>query len=99
MLKAKGLDDDVIAVLKAMRRVSNQGLNEARHLRGDIYEVRASGDKATYRVLFATEGRYSQVLLSLEAFSKKTPKTPLGSMSLAEKRLKDWRLRGKKSNN
>lgn len=38
-----------------MKDVEVNGLAVARHLRGDIYEVRADGRQATYRVLFARE--------------------------------------------
>lgn len=86
--------DDAHAVALAMREVAVYGLASARHLRGDIYEVRADGNHQSFRILFATEGRYQQVLLSLEAFSKKTPKTPPQKIDLAEKRLADWRKRG-----
>ena len=61
----------------------------ARHVRGAIYEVRADGDRVTYRVLFATEGKRGQVLLALEAFTKKGRKTPSSSIALAERRLRD----------
>lgn len=90
-----GLSDiDAAAVVAAMRDVRETGLAAARHLRGDIYEVRADGDRQTYRILFAPEGRRSRVLLALEAFSKKTQKTPPEKIRLAERRLADWRRRG-----
>ena len=90
-----GLHDvDAAAVVAAMRDVRENGLAAARHLRGEIYEVRADGDRQSFRVLFAPEGRYSQVLLSLEGFSKKTQKTPREKIGLAERRLADWRRRG-----
>lgn len=77
-----------------MKDVQINGLDAARHLKGDVYEVRADGRSATYRVLFATEGAQSQVLLGLSAFSKKTQKTPPAEITLAERRLWDWRSRG-----
>jgi phage-related protein len=90
-----GLSDiDAAAVVAAMRDVRETGLAAARHLRGDIYEVRADGDRQTYRILFAPEGRRSRVLLALEAFLKKTQKTPPEKIRLAERRLADWRRRG-----
>jgi len=46
-------DPDAAAVLQEMRDVARQGLREARHLLGDIYEVRAEGDRQTFRILFA----------------------------------------------
>jgi phage-related protein len=67
-----GGDRDVI--LAAMKDVQVNGLEAARHLGGDIYEVRADGRQATYRVLFAAEGTRGQVLLGLSGFSKKTQK-------------------------
>ena len=52
----------------------------------------------SYRILFATEGKRGQILLGLEAFRKKTQKTPPESMALAERRLRDWRARGRAGN-
>jgi len=70
------------------------GLDAGRHLRDDIYELRVDGDKQAYRLLSATDGRESQVLLALEAFSKKTQKTPPAKLDLAARRLAGWRARG-----
>lgn len=75
--------------------VAVEGLSATRHLRGDIYEVRAVAERASYRVLFAVEGRRGQVLLSLEAFAKKSQKTPVRLIDLAEQRLREWRQRGR----
>ncbi len=88
-------DADAAAVVAAMQEVRQLGLVTARHLRGDIYEVRAEGERQIYRVLFASEGRRAQVLLSLEGFSKKTRKTPPEKIRLAERRLADWRRRAR----
>lgn len=87
-------DADAAVVAAAMLEVASEGLGVARHLRGDIYEVRADGDRQSYRLLFALEGRQGQVLLALEAFSKKTQKTPPGKIDLAVERLTDWRQPG-----
>jgi phage-related protein len=87
--------DDRDEILAAMKDVQVNGLPVARHLRGDIYEVRATGAHASYRVLFATEGSRSQVLLAVSAFSKKTQKTPPQELALAQRRLADWRRRGR----
>jgi len=80
-----------------MKEVALEGLAAARHVRGEIYEVRADGDRVSYRILFATEGKRGQILLGLEAFGKKTQKTPPESMALAERRLRDWRARRRPS--
>lgn len=82
------------AVLAAMKEVELEGLSAAKHLRGDIYEVKADTADKFFRVLFAAEGSYNQVLLSLEAFSKKSRKTPPAKLELAARRLRDWRRRG-----
>jgi phage-related protein len=87
-------DDDLAAVVAAMAEVRRVGLRAARHLEGEIYEVRADGDRVIYRVLFAPQGRRKQVFLSLEAFEKKTRKTPKEMIRLARRRLRDWERRG-----
>lgn len=89
-------DGDAAAVAAAMKEVAIQGRSAARHLQGEIYEVRAMGDRMIYRVLFAAEGRQGQVLLALEAISKKTQATPPATIALAERRLRDWRRRGRR---
>ena len=76
-----------------MAEVRDVGLHQARHLRGDVYEVRAPGFRVTYRLLFAKEGGSGRVLLALHAFSKKSRKTPTGELALALRRLNDWRAR------
>lgn len=87
-------DEEVAAVVAGMKEVADRGLPAARHLRGEIYEVRADASTRSFRVLFSVEGRYSQVLLSLSAFEKRTQKTPPRELELAETRLRDWRVRG-----
>jgi phage-related protein len=90
-----GLSDDArVEVAAAMKDVKEYGLIAARHVRGEIYEVRASHAGIEYRVLFATEGRQHQILLALEGFDKKTRKTPTRLVDLALDRLADWRERG-----
>jgi hypothetical protein len=85
---------DQAAIFAGLREVAHDGLIAARHLTADIYEVRADGDRQTFRILFAVEARRGQVLLALEAFSKKTQKTPAPRISIAQRRLSDWRQRG-----
>lgn len=87
-------DKDFSVVIGAMRDVRLRGLEVARHLRGDIYEVRADGVDQAFRVLFAQEGNKGRILLALEATSKKTQRTPQRSILLAEKRLASWRRPG-----
>ena len=77
-----------------MKTVRVEGLVAARHLRGDIYEVRVSGMNKAYRILFAAEGRFGHVLLAVHAIEKRTQRTPPREIALAETRLSDWRRRG-----
>jgi phage-related protein len=86
-------DVDAAEVAAAMVDVRQNGLAVARHLRGEVYEIRADGVNASYRLLFAEEGTKGRVLLALHAFSKKTQKTPPEALRLAERRLTDWRRR------
>lgn len=87
-------DEDLASVIAAMTEVRQQGLKSARHLDGEIYEVRADGKGVIYRVLFAPQGKRKQVFLSLEALKKKTQKTPPEAIRLAKRRLRDWKQRG-----
>lgn len=86
-------DEDAAAVLDAMKDVAEHGLQAARHLRNEIYEVRVAGDRRTFRLLFAQETKF--ILLSLSGFTKKSRKTPPEEIVRAEARLKDWRSRGR----
>lgn len=87
-------DSDAAAVLAGMEEVRDRGLRAARHLDGDIWEVRVDGDRVIYRILFAEEGSRGQILLALDGFNKKTQKTPRAAIELAKRRLADWRRRG-----
>lgn len=93
-----GLSDvDAAAVAASMKDVREHGIVAARHVRSDIYELRADGDRQSFRILFAQEGEHGQILLSLSGFSKKTQKTPPDEITLAEKRLRDWRTRASRT--
>lgn len=83
--------DERAEITAAMREVTRDGLAAAKHLTGDIYEVKADTNDKFFRALFAAEGQYGQVLLSLDGFVKKSNKTPKAKLDLAEKRLKSWR--------
>lgn len=79
----------------AMLLVAHDGRAAARHLRGDVYEVRAARAGRAWRLLFAAEGRSGQILLALSAFEKKSQQAPKAEIELAEARLRDWRERGR----
>lgn len=88
----RGLSElDKAAILAAMADVRARGLVAARHLQGELYEVRADGDRVIYRVLFALDGAGDEILLALVSFKKKTQKTPASEIRLADRRLKAWR--------
>lgn len=82
-------------IVAAMADVRRNGRGASKHLRGDIYEIIADGRDESYRLLFSAERKFHHVLLALEAFSKKTRKAPKLKIEVAEKRLKDWRARGR----
>jgi phage-related protein len=88
-------DEEAAAVVAAMTEVSRFGMECARHLKGDIYEVRADADRRSFRILFAQEAKF--ILLSLSGFPKKTQKTPRKEIDTAETRLKEWRARGNRA--
>ncbi len=90
-------DDELAEVIAAMKEVAREGLVASRHLRGDLYEVRAETTTRSFRVVFSPEGRRNQVLLSLSGFQKKTQKTPKSELELAERRLVDWRARARRA--
>ena len=92
---AKLADEEVAAIAAGMRDVRERGTAAARHLRGDVYEVRADAATRSFRLLFSCEGKYSQVLLSLSIYEKRTQRAPTQVIELAEKRLKEWRARSK----
>ena len=92
-----GLDDDELAqVVAAMREVRKRGLVAARHLRGEVYEVRIFAARRDFRLLFAKEGKYGQVFVALSIFEKRSQGTPPREIELAETRLRDWRACGAK---
>ena len=88
-------DEDRAAILEEMEYVREHGTSVARHVRQDIYEVRAFYNTKAYRILFACEGRFQHILLALEGFQKKTQQISRVHLKLAEQRLADWRRRGK----
>ncbi|MGC8461624.1 MAG: type II toxin-antitoxin system RelE/ParE family toxin [Candidatus Dormibacteria bacterium] len=86
--------DDAAKVVVAMRQIRDNGLQGARHLRGDLYEVRVPISDQGIRVLFAPQGKRSTVFLALVAYSKKSQQAPSRFIDLAESRLKEWNGRG-----
>ncbi len=87
--------EDRAAVAAAMMDVRIHGNSAAHHLRGEIYEAIARADRRQYRILYATEGRSDQILLAVHAIAKKTRSVPGRDITLAERRLRDWRSRGR----
>jgi len=89
-------DEDAAAIAAAMKQVRNVGRGhiDVNHLHGEIWQVEIDGKRVIYRLLFAEEGRFSQVLLALEIVNKKWQSAKTRHIALAERRLVDWRSRG-----
>jgi phage-related protein len=84
----------------AGRRVIDEFLDalplfDASEVAAAMKEVRADGRDDSYRLLFATEGRKSRILLGLHVMPKHAQKTPNQDLRKAERRLIEWRQRGK----
>ena len=88
-------DDEAADIAAALHEVERDGIAAAKHVQGEIYEVKADSSRQTFRVLFAQEGTHDQVLLALDAFSKKQQRLPRDRIDLANRRLRDWRSRGR----
>lgn len=88
-------DDEAADIAAALHEVERDGIAAAKHVEGEIYEVKADSSRQTFRILFAQEGAHDQVLLALEAFSKKQQRLPRNRIDLAKRRLHDWRSRGR----
>lgn len=89
-------DVDAATVATAMKEVRNVGRAhlDVNHLRGDIWQIEIDGQSVIFRLLFAEEGRFSQVLLALEIVNKKWQTAKSRHILLAERRLAEWRGRG-----
>ena len=59
-----------------------------------VEELRVRDRSGTYRVFYLA--RLADEVLVFHAFTKKTQKTPLVQISLAEDRLRDWRSRARR---
>lgn len=90
-------DEDAAAVAAAMKEVRDAGRGhvDVNHLRGNIWQIEVDGRNVIYRLLFAEEGRFSQVLLALEIVNKKWQSAKSRHIQLAERRLADWHVRGR----
>lgn len=90
-------EEDVSSIAAAMLevRVRGRAHHDVNHLRGDIWQIEVDGRNAIYRLAFAEEGRFGQVLLALEIVNKKWQKAKNRHIELAETRLADWRARGR----
>lgn len=84
------------AVAAAMKevRTAGRGHPDVNHLHGDIWQIEIDGQAVIYRLLFAEEGRFGQVLLALEIVNKKWQKARSRHIQLADRRLREWRRRG-----
>ncbi len=90
-------DEDAAAIAAAMKQVRDTGRGhvDVNHLYHEIWQVEIDGMRVIYRLLFAEEGRFSQVLLALEIVNKKWQSAKSRHIAVAERRLADWRARGR----
>lgn len=90
-------DADAARIAAAMIEVRTNGRADpdVNHLGGDIWQIEIHGERVIYRLLFAEEGRFGQVLLALEIVNKKWQKAKRRHIELAQERLADWRARGR----
>jgi phage-related protein len=86
---------DAARIAAAMIEVRRDGRAhpDVNCLGGEIWQIEIDGERAIYRLLFAEEGRFGQVLLALELVNKKWQKAKRRHIELAEARLADWRAR------
>ena|SRR5438270_2159521 len=84
---------NIAAAMKEVRRLG-RAHPDVNHLTGDIWQIEIDGTRVIYRLLFAEEGRFGQVLLALEIVNKKWQRARAQNIRLAEDRLADWRQRG-----
>jgi phage-related protein len=83
------------ALAEAMKRhtTGESFAREVDNVGHGISELRVNVGNDHFRLLFAAQGKYSQVLLAVRVFTKKSNKLPKQDHALAIKRLKDWEQR------
>jgi hypothetical protein len=82
-------DADAAEVLAGMAEVRDRGLVAARHLEGDIWEVRVTGDRVIYRILFAEEGGARAGAAGARGVQEDNAEAPRAAIELAKRRLSD----------
>jgi len=80
------------AFTRLAQRIEAVGLEHIRephvkHLRGKLWEMRFSGRDGIGRAIYVTA--IGRRIVVLHAFIKKTAKTPVSALDIAEKRAKD----------
>ncbi|WP_423777120.1 type II toxin-antitoxin system RelE/ParE family toxin [Corynebacterium riegelii] len=67
------------------------GVQDLRHIRGELYEVRVQVGGNHYRAMLIQDSPVHYIILS--CFFKNQRKTPKTELQKAEQRLKNWRNR------
>ncbi|MBV2151904.1 type II toxin-antitoxin system RelE/ParE family toxin [Kitasatospora sp. SUK 42] len=95
--KARLASHETTKLAALMRRVQDRQTlpGDVKDLGNDLLEVRLTGNRRIFRLLYAEEAG-GLVLLALCFFQKKSQKTPPNERDTAERRLKDWRNRNPK---
>jgi phage-related protein len=83
-----GLFGKLLALLKLAEQIGLPKIpyKRRKHLGGEIWEFRVNALEGIARALYATRERE---IIVLAVFAKKTGKTPLSMIRLAEKRLRE----------
>lgn len=83
------------ALAEAMRRYRSgeEFAHEVSSIGDGLRELRVSVGNDPFRLIFAAQGRYSQVLLVVRVFYKNSRKLPKADRDLALDRLKAWKRR------
>jgi phage-related protein len=92
-------EDEQSRVRAKMHIIKTQGLSKAIRMaaeKSDLYEIHADASNRALRLIFAPEGKRGHVLLGLNAFEKRSQKTPRSAIDTALARLADWRERHEK---
>ena len=84
-----GVRGRLAAMVRMIEAAGDSYLREphAKHLEGDLWELRAMSKDGHARAIYVT--RRGRRLIILHAFNKKSAKTPAGALQTARDRAKD----------
>lgn len=83
----KEVQQDFVALITILEEEGNLGLPEGKKISKNLFEMRLTGKNA-YRGFYAYV--FGNYIVILHFFQKKTQKTPLRNIELAERRLRKY---------